>query len=141
MNNTSNFQHDDTNELKELFLGRKVINISEDNMGHAVLALDNGAIATVIPNQGSCCSNGDYFLTSIKEFDHVITNVKVESVERYESPNDNGWGDGMDHRYSLYFYSAGISAGDNAVVITGSDGNGYYGTGFEIKVTIGEKVE
>lgn len=118
----------------EHLLGRKVVSAE---MGEyksriytepaAVLTLDDGTVLYVIPNQGGClCSAGDYFVTAMNRVDNIITGVKV--VEEI-----------VDHKYEEdKRFIISVFAGDeqvNLVEMDGSDGNGYYGTGFTMVVT------
>lgn len=111
-------QHDELDRMKEILLGRRIVEASGQN-----LTLDDGTILQIVPNEGGCiCGAGDYELRSITKFDNVITSVEVRSLA------DEG-----GQTYQLFVYSGGIST--SVAQIVGDDGNGYYGTGFEIYVT------
>jgi len=92
--------------------------------GDALLRLDDGTELEIIPNQGGCaCSAGDYDLTALNGVDNIITRVDLETAET------DGYG-GKSYRIFVY-------AGDeriNLLSVDGDDGNGYYGTGYEIRV-------
>ncbi len=106
--------------IKEILIGRKVVSAQA-----STLTLDNGTTLQIIPNKGGCsCGAGDYYLDNINKFDNVITNVEVKDIEEDEY--------GEFHTYQLFVYSGGIST--SVADIKGDDGNGYYGTGFEIYV-------
>ncbi len=106
--------------IKEILLGRKIVKAEA-----STLTLDNGTTLQIIPNDGGCsCGAGDYYLDNINKFDNVITNAEVKDIEEDEY--------GEFHTYQLFVYSGGIST--SVADIKGYDGNGYYGTGFEIYV-------
>lgn len=111
-----NVDHEDEARLNELFVGRKVIEVTDDTF-----ILDDGSLLTVVPNSGcGGCGNGWYEIESIASFDHIITGVQVTA-------------EGGDARFNLIFYSVGIQG--KGVEVTGGD-NGYYGTGFSIAVDL-----
>ncbi len=106
--------------IKEILLGRKIVKAEA-----STLTLDNGTTLQIIPNDGGCsCGAGDYYLDNINKFDNVITNAEVKDIEEDEY--------GEFHTYQLFVYSGGIST--SVADIKGDDGNGYYGTGFDIYV-------
>lgn len=115
---TQRIDHEDEARLNDAFVGRKVIEVTGDTF-----ILDDGSKLTVEPNEGcGGCGEGWYEISSIASFDHVITGVKVE-VE------------GNEEVISLIFYSVGIQG--KGLEVTGHD-NGYYGTGFSVRVSLGE---
>lgn len=113
------FSEDDEQRITELLMGHSVA-----VAGPALLRLDDGTELEIIPNQGGCaCSAGDYELTELNGIDNIITRVELTDND----PPDEG-----DRSYKIFVY-----AGDqrvNLATIDGSDGNGYYGTGYEIRV-------
>jgi len=116
--------HYEGERLRELFVGRRVI-AAEDG----VLTLDDGTRAKVEPNEGcGGCPSGWYELERIATAENVITAVSVEDEEITGDP----YGD--DARYRLFVYAAGVDAGTELLSVKGSDGNGYYGTGFSLIV-------
>lgn len=110
--------------IKEILVGRKIVKAELTD-----LILDNGTILQIVPNEGGCsCGAGDYWLDNLNKFDNVITNVEVKDF----GGENAGWGDEDFHTYQLFVYSGGIST--SVADIKGDDGNGYYGTGFDIHV-------
>ncbi len=113
-------------EIESLLLGRSVVEVDDDH-----LRLDDGTVIKVVPNQGGCgCTAGDYDLESLNRVDNIITKVEFDykpagdDFSTVDDP-DNG------------FYRIFVFAGDervNLLSVTGSDGNGYYGTGFDLYV-------
>lgn len=115
--------HYETDAIKSLFVGKRIVKAE----GHE-LTLSDGMILQIIPNEGGCsCGAGDYWLDNINKFDSVITNVEVKDF----GGESGDWGDDA-HTYQLFVYSGGIST--SVADIKGDDGNGYYGTGFDIYV-------
>lgn len=112
----------DEKEIKKLLMGRKV-KVDRDN-----LILDNGIILKVEANEGcGGCSNGWYSITKLNEVDNAITNVEfvcdgdVEDKENYD-----------DTSYKIFVFCEDTRI--KLLQVDGSDGNGYYGTGYTIKV-------
>ncbi len=114
--------HYQEDKIKSLFIGRKVVKAEGSD-----LILDDGTVLQVIPNDGGCsCGAGDYYLDNLNKFDNVITDVEIKAVPDSDSEWESGY------TYQLFVYSGGIST--SVADIKGDDGNGYYGTGFEIYV-------
>lgn len=138
MSETRTLNQDNTDAISTLLTGRRIVAVE---LGHferpgqdwgdaptGKLTLDNGTAVLVTPNQGHCaCSAGDYSLTSLAAVDNVITSVRLaveQSGEAWES----------DQSYRIYVVADAVEI--NAVQIDGSDGNGYYGTGYELTVVL-----
>jgi hypothetical protein len=114
--------HYQEDKIKSLFVGRKVVKAEGSE-----LTLDDGTVLQVIPNDGGCsCGAGDYYLDNLNKFDNVITDVEIKAV-----PDSNDTWE-SSYTYQLFVYSGGIST--SVADIKGDDGNGYYGTGFDIYV-------
>lgn len=116
-------------DLSTLFVGRRIVEaeaVPEPKYGKpgGTLTLDDGTRLTIVGNEGGCaCSNGDYTVTQLNTFDNIITAVEVKEDE------DEYGGTG---NVSLFVYSEGID-GVEVITTEGTD-NGYYGTGFWIRV-------
>lgn len=128
-------EHDNAAALKELFVGRKVVDLDEES---ETIMLDNGVRVRVIPNEGcGGCPDGHYELKALnmlKNVDHVITAAKVVAIGH--PSEDNGWSSDTTYQLAVYAAGVGVKKGKrtNLVEITGNDGNGYYGTGFTLEV-------
>lgn len=110
----------DTSEIEELLLGCRVVDVRDD-----LLVLDNGTVVEVIPNDGGCsCGAGDYSIESLTKVNNIIT--KVEFDYDPSSDYDNGTG------YKIFVYADNEKI--NLLSVVGNDGNGYYGTGFTLKI-------
>jgi len=119
-----NLYQDDEDKIRELLVGHKVTKVADDK-----LALDDGTILTVYPNIGGCsCGDGDYVLTALNGCDNIITNV---SVQEEPAPKDEDGYDGGTI-YSIFVFAENKAL--KLVEVAGDDGNGYYGTGFEISI-------
>lgn len=136
--------------LRELLVGKSIVSaLTVDEKDYewsapepvGVLTLSDGTTLKVGGNVGGCsCGAGDYPLTTLNAPDGIITNVEVE-----ERPDDDErcpeceaegktWADECPHRgwYRVY-----VVAEDKRLTLAsfeGSDGNGYYGTGWWMRV-------
>ena len=92
------------------------------------LTLDDGTRLVVRGNDGGCgCSAGCYPLSHLAATPGLITKAEVVSEPVHEGMDGAGEG-----RYAIYVYSENRRI--NAAEFVGSDGNGYYGTGFQLIV-------
>lgn len=97
------------------------------------LVLDNGTVLYLTGNEGGCsCSAGCYPLQRVATADNVITRVRVECAphgDDFDDDTDRDWG-----AYRIFVFSGATEI--NVADFAGSDGNGYYGTGFELCVVV-----
>lgn len=108
-------------EIEELLLGHKVTVDDYDN-----LVLDNGVVLQINPNIGcGGCESGNYYLEHIASVNNAITNV--EFVEEFED-------DCYYEHYKIFVIADGMTT--ELLDVYGTDGNGYYGTGYQIDVYI-----
>lgn len=108
-------------EIEELLLGHKVTVDDYDN-----LVLDNGVMLQINPNIGcGGCESGNYYLEHISSVNNAITNV--EFVEEFED-------DCYYEHYRIFVIADGMTT--ELLDVYGTDGNGYYGTGYTIDVYI-----
>lgn len=108
-------------EIEELLLGHKVTVDDYDN-----LVLDNGVVLQINPNIGcGACESGNYYLEHISSVNNAITNV--EFVEEFED-------DCYYEHYRIFVIADGMKT--ELLDVYGTDGNGYYGTGYTIDVYI-----
>ena len=106
-------------EIEELLLGHKV---TVDDCGN--LVLDNGVVLKIYPNIGCYgCESGNYYLQHISSVNNAITNV--EFVEEFED-------DCYYQHYRIFVIADGMTT--ELLDVYGTDGNGYYGTGYTIDV-------
>lgn len=137
--------------LRSLLFGRKVVHVevrderpdSYTSGPTGYLTLDDGTLLKTWGNDGGCaCSAGCYPLTTLNTVDNAITNVEVE---------EQADGDGVEMPCrtcgKAYCYEGGhdnegyyrifVVAEDQRHLLAsfeGSDGNGYYGTGWWLTV-------
>jgi hypothetical protein len=112
----------DHDAIRELLMGRRVEKVGEDT-----LRLDNGVTLRLAGNVGGCsCGAGDYDLTELNGVDNVITKVEFE-----DSP-DSEYDDKEGGTYRIFVFADNQRV--NLATFEGSDGNGYYGTGYSIEV-------
>lgn len=110
----------DEEEIRELLVGRKV-KVDGDN-----LILDNGIVLEVIANEGcGGCSSGWYSITKLNEVDNAITNVEFDCDGDVANEDD-------DTSYKIFVFCEDTRI--KLLQVDGSDGNGFYGTGYTIIV-------
>lgn len=138
----------DTDEsyIRELLMGRRIVEVhvadekermsiqgryGGTEIASGKLTLDNGREIYVIPNEGcGGCTSGWYDLKSLERVDNIITRVdfEVESSDDVDYYNEYS-----SERVYRIFVLAGHER-INALTVEGDDGNGYYGTGYELVV-------
>ena len=107
-------------EIEELLLGHKI------TADYDKLILDNGVVLWINPNIGcGGCESGNYYLQHISSVNNAITNV--EFVEEYDD-------DCYYEHYRIFVIADGMTT--ELLDVYGTDGNGYYGTGYTIDVYI-----
>lgn len=90
-----------------------------------VLVLDNGKRLFIDGNWGcSGCGSGNYYVRHLSTCNNAITNVEF-NVKADDS-------DGYYQSYLIYVIADGVQT--TLLDVYGSDGNGWYGTGYSIKV-------
>lgn len=110
----------DEEEIRELLVGRKV-KVDGNN-----LILDNGIVLEVIANEGcGGCPSGWYSITKLNEVDNAITNVEFDCDGDVANEDD-------DTSYKIFVFCEDTRI--KLLQVDGSDGNGYYGTGYTIIV-------
>jgi hypothetical protein len=114
---------EDPEAITQLLLGRKVAKVDDET-----LLLDNGVRLRLQGNNGGCsCGSGDYALTELNGVDNVITNVEFDN-----SPDGDHHPDG-EGIYRIFVFADNQRI--NLATFEGSDGNGWYGTGYSIEVS------
>lgn len=122
---------------RELLVGRRIVHAEQHEprklAGHfltsytGTLTLDDGTKVLVAPNEGGCsCGAGDYELTHLAAVDNVITDVRLDAETAVDK-----WGEGPTS-YRIFVVADAVEI--NALQIDGDDGNGYYGTGYQLFV-------
>ena len=109
-------------EIESLLIGHTLTKVRSDSA-----ILDDGRTLRFVGNEGGCaCDAGDYHLTELNGVDNIIT--KVEFVD---SPGGD-YANNYEGHYKIFVFADNQKI--NLATFTGSDGNGYYGTGYEIHV-------
>lgn len=130
--------------ITDLLMGHKVTKADNEH-----LILDNGTVIKAIGHDGGCaCSAGCYDLSALNGVDNIITRVEFDyhpasDEDPYGGPNDAKRCDPSQESWTGH-YRIFVFADDqriNLMQFDGSDGNGYYGTGFEILVRDVEPAE
>ncbi len=125
---------DDQAEISSLLMGHKVTKVDGEH-----LLLDSGVTIKAIGHDGGCaCSAGCYDLSVLNGVDNIITRVEYD----YQPAGDWGPAEKTGHPDDpegkwTGFYRVFVFAENqqiNLMQFDGSDGNGYYGTGFELLV-------
>lgn len=124
-------------EITELLMGRKVTKVDDEH-----LLLDDGTVIKAIGHDGGCsCGAGDYDLSALNGVDNIITRVEydyhpADDSDPYDGPNEakkcNPDQAEYTGHYRVFVYAENQQI--NLMQFDGTDGNGYYGTGFEILV-------
>lgn len=113
----------DENTIKELLIGHSIKKVNDE-----ILELDNGVQLEFYGNEGCCCGAGCYDITELNECENAITNVEFTDEE---NPEDK-YGD--ERIYKIFVYTENQKI--KLLQCDGDDGNGYYGTGYHIKVRL-----
>lgn len=148
---TDTVSHNNSAEAYNWLVGRKVVEVSMESVGipstqytrtywdgdvphiyyreyaDGYIVLDDGSKAYIRGNEGcGGCSSGHYSLTHLATVDNVIMSVRLDSENTYSRYNDD------KTSYRIFVYAGAEEI--NLMQVDGSDGNGYYGSGFEITV-------
>ena len=108
-----------------LLLGHAVSKVADDH-----LLLDDGTLLKLVGNDGGCaCSAGCYDLTALNGVENIITAVEFE-----DEPVGDRWDDSPDGAYRIFVFAGNERI--NLATFEGSDGNGYYGTGYHVMVRL-----
>lgn len=106
----------------------------------ALITLDNGAVLQLDGHDGGCaCSAGCYALTHLAELsdvDNIITAVHFDNRPVGDGYDIDGTGVG--------YYTIFVVADDrqiNLATFEGTDGNGYYGSGYYLRIAVPEVSE
>lgn len=114
----------DIQKIKDLLIGRRVVSVGVETM-----TLDNGTRVIIMPNEGCGGYNsGSYWVEHLERVNNAITDVEVDCdyVDKEE----------YDTVYRIYVYANGMQ--HELLRVVGTDGSGYYGTGYELRVQIEE---
>lgn len=118
---TDPLTQDDPADIAALLVGHRITKIAEHEM-----LLDDGRRLIFPDTDGGCaCDAGCYDLTELNGVDNIITAVELHN----DPAGDDLDGEGV---YRIFVYADNQKI--NLATWVGSDGNGYYGTGYAIHV-------
>lgn len=124
----NDYSHRDKAEIEALLVGHKLAKISKDT-----LTLDDGRQLKFVGNDGGCsCYAGCYDLKELNGVDNIITAVEFVDRPNHETYDEDD--DGGEGVYRIFVFADNQRI--NLATFEGSDGNGYYGTGYSIEVTV-----
>jgi hypothetical protein len=139
MANTT-YDETDGERIAQLFVGRKVVRAEKgafpipgadgswNHSAEGVLELDDGTVLYLTGNDGGCaCSAGCYPLAEVASVDNIITSAHVNA-----DPDDDD--SPLEHKGVYQIFVFADAKRINVATFEGSDGNGYYGTGFSLTV-------
>ena len=114
-----------SDDLTPVLAGRYVTKVDGDT-----LTLDNGLMLEFEGNEGCTCGSGTYDLTKL--FQRGTPTARIMSADVTTRLTDE------DDEYSDVIYTLFVIVDDERLPLAefeGNDGNGYYGSGFNITVT------
>ena len=138
--------------LRELLVGKKITQVRMTEEGHrrpegmweepgptGYLTLSDGTELVLWGNDGGCaCGAGCYPLTELNGCDNIITNVDVDyRPDGDELPCQTCGAVGCWNHNDDGYFRIFVFAEDRRIPLAsfeGSDGNGYYGTGWWLEV-------
>lgn len=132
------YAQEDQQEIADLLIGRRIVRAEQGEFDYpnrgwrdkaeGRLTLDDGTLLYLNGNDGGCsCNAGCYPLEKVAAADNIITSARVEC-----SPSDD-WSEESDEgAYRIFVFADATEI--NVAEFVGTDGNGYYGTGFELTV-------
>lgn len=136
---STSYSEDSPVEIADLLVGRRIVKaemgkfdypgreFSWEDKAVGRLVLDDGTVLYLTGHEGGCsCGAGDYPLASVAAVDNIITSARVEA-----DPGGYDF-DKYEGAYRIFVLADAVEI--NIAEFVGSDGNGYYGTGFALTV-------
>jgi hypothetical protein len=137
------YDHTENDKIAAVLVGRRIVRAEEGEFDFpgrdrwtrpdGRLVLDDGTELYLTGNDGGCsCSAGCYPLHKVATVDNVITSARVEC-----DPHDDEepwFGEGARENGAYRIFVIADNTEINVAEFVGSDGNGYYGTGFSLTV-------
>lgn len=118
------------NLLKELLVGRRIVEVKDEGYDNSGLVLDNGTTIYVVPNEGcGGCTTGRWRIERIDKVDSAITDVRwEEKTFNY----DENYEEDCDTRVKIFVYTESDVEAKEILTLEGYEDNGFYGEGFEL---------
>lgn len=140
----TSYSENDGDQIAALLIGHRIVAAEKGEFDYpgrgwnekaeGRLVLDDGTVLYLTGHEGGCsCGAGDYPLGSVAAVDNIITAARVEcspSSDDWDKDEDDGEG-----AYRIFVIADAVEI--NVAEFTGTDGNGYYGTGFSLTVVRG----
>lgn len=116
--------------LKELLVGRRIVEVKDEGCDNSGLVLDNGVTLYVVPNEGcSGCTAGRWWIERIDKADSAITDVRWdEKTFNYDENHEED----CDIRVKIFVYTESDVEAKEILTLEGYEDNGFYGEGFEL---------
>ena len=115
-------------DWERILVGHRITDVTHLSDDTATMTLDNGTRILVRGNEGcGGCSNGYYWVENIATVDNLIMAVRCD-VEPH--PENGMW----DERYTYRVFVMTTNREIEALRVEGSDGNGYYGSGYYLTI-------
>lgn len=113
------YGHEEKNEIERLLLGHKIVKVGTD-----IVQLDDGTLLKFTGSQGCSCTS--YDLTELNGVDNIITKVDFD-----DNPGGVGYAE-YEGSYRIFVFADNVKV--NLATFEGTDGEGYYGTGYDIRI-------
>lgn len=122
MKNQVSYSNEDG--IRDLLIGRSIV-----QAGGESLTLDDGTVLTIVPNDGCHgCPSGNYWIEELNQSPiNAIMAVEFEA----EDSNEDAYCE-VDTTYRIFVLAENTRI--KLLEVQGSDGNGYYGSGYWIEV-------
>lgn len=139
MTDIMSYNQDNGDQIAELLVGHRIVEAVvrrvplPENGGwrkyaEGRLVLDDGTVLYLTGNDGGCsCEAGCYPLARVATVENIITSARVEA--KPAGDHFDTYGKGV---YRIYVVADATEI--NVAEFSGTDGNGYYGTGFSLTV-------
>lgn len=116
--------------LKELLVGRRIVEVKDKGYDNSGLVLDNGVTLYVVPNEGcGGCPAGQWWIKRIDKADSAITDVRwEEKTFNYDKNHEEE----CDIRVKVFVYTESDIEAKEILTLEGYEDNGFYGEGFEL---------
>lgn len=144
MPETVSLTQNDEQRIRELLVGRRIVEVEKGSFAlpkdashwsstraEGRCVLDDGTQVLVLPNEGcGGCTSGWYHLEHLATVDNAITDVRLATESHPDATIE-------PQSYRIYVLADAVEI--NAIQVDGDDGNGYYGSGYELFIIAPEE--